>query len=267
MFNMLRMDMRRMLRGKSFLVCLGILVFTTILTFLLLWMITDPAMHKLLTENGFTITVSDQEVVASAGIDILNLFHQTNLSGGMFAVVTGILAVLFTCSDFESGFAKNIFSVCDRRFKYLLSKFICMCAVNLIYLAGTLVLALLINLAAGTPFAVNSAGEIIFFLASVWALENAFSALVLMVCMISRNKAAGITAAIIVCGGVVSMVLGTGLSLFGLGWIMDYSIYMQIANSLFAYAGVASLKVFGIAAVYIVLYLAVGQGALSRKDI
>lgn len=37
MLNLLRMDLRRMFRGKAAYVCLGILVFTTVFTYTLMY--------------------------------------------------------------------------------------------------------------------------------------------------------------------------------------------------------------------------------------
>ncbi|MFQ7551209.1 MAG: hypothetical protein ACLRMZ_13900 [Blautia marasmi] len=58
MLNLLRMDLRRMFRGKGLYICLGVLMFTTVFTFMLMYVIQDPEMRQFLIKHGMTITAS-----------------------------------------------------------------------------------------------------------------------------------------------------------------------------------------------------------------
>ena len=46
MLNLLRMDLRRMFRGKGLYICLGVLMFTTVDTFMLMYVIQDPEIRQ-----------------------------------------------------------------------------------------------------------------------------------------------------------------------------------------------------------------------------
>lgn len=267
MLNIFRMDMRRMLRSKSFYICLIILGTTMIFTQMLIWAISDPKMVEFLISKGFTLSVSNEELSSLNTLYILDVFHQANISGGLFAVVTGILTAIFVCSDFESGYVKNILSVYVKRGKYLWSKFLCISIVNLIYLLATFFIVLVVNVITGSPFLQNPAADLFFFLFQIWVLECGFTAMILLTCMLTRSKAAVITFAIFVCGGVVSMVLNSVLGLFGLNKIMEYSLYMNVANAQMTYEGISSLRPFGISLIFIIVCMVLGQMVLSKRDV
>lgn len=265
MFNILRMDMRRMLRSKTFYVCLIILGVTLIFTQMLLWVVSDPQMVEYLNSKGILVSVSNPTGLDN--LSLLDVFHQANIGGGLFAVVTGILSAIFVCSDFESGYVKNILSAYVNRGKYLWSKFLCISIVNLIFLLATFVIALVVNVLSGSPFHLNGASDILFYLLQIWALECGFTAMILSEGMLTRSKAAVITFAIFVCGGVVGMVLKSILGIFSLNKIMEYSLYMNVANAQTAYQGISSLKPFGVGIIFILVFMLLGQVTLSKRDV
>lgn len=267
MFNMLRMDMRRMLRSKSFYICLILLGVTMIFVQLLVWLSSDPQMVEYLNSKGILLTISNEEISSLKNLYILDMFQQANISGGLFAVVSGILASIFVLSDFESGYVKNILAVCVNRWKYLGSKFLCISLVNLIFLIVTFLISIVVNVMTGSFFLMNGVTDIIYFLTKIWALECGFTALILLACMLTRSKAGTITVAIFTCGGVVGMVLNSVLGIFGLNKIMQYTLYMNVAYASTLYEGINSLKPIGIGAAFVVIYMVLSQLILSKRDI
>ena len=276
MLNLFRMDIRRMFKGKSFYVCLGILLFTTILSFGLMYVILDPDARELAVNMGLKLQMNGESLDSAAAeamedftgtTGVLDMFRQTNIKGGLFAVVAGILAAIFVCSDFESGFAKNIFSVHENKWKYFGSKLLLMAVVNLFYLAATFIVTLLLNVITGSFFNWDTPASVFFYLGGVWILQNAMAALIIFISATFRNKAAGCTAAVIVGAGFISMIAGAFFSLTGTQWLLDYFISSSIGSYPLVYGGVGDLMPAAVGIGHIILWTVLGSIVLSKKDI
>lgn len=268
MLNLLRMDLRRMFRGKAAYVCLGILVFTTVFTYTLMYVIQDPGMREFLIKHGMTITATSGNIKESLNsTSLVELFHQTNVSGGLLPVISGTVAALFICTDFDSGFIKNIRSVHENKWDYILSKGACLFLVNLFFIAVTFLTALGLNAVFGGFFFYNKAVDMLFYVFCIWMVSNGFSALILMICMITRSKAAGVAGAFILCSGLVVLLVSSLLNLFGAGEIMNYTLYMNLAECPLGYDGLSTLRPVIVGAVFCIIYAAAGKVILSKKDI
>lgn len=268
MLNLLRMDLRRIFRGKGFYICLGILAFTTIFTFALLYILQNPAIRDILIKYGMTVTSSSGEIEdALSTTSLINLFHQTNISGGLLPVITGILATIFICTDFDSGFIKNILAVHVNKWDYIISKIVSLFLVNLMYLAVTFLTCVFLNVICGNFFTYSSAGDILFYLGSIWMITNAFSTLILLVCMITRNKAAGITAAFILGSGLIVILVSSLLGLFNANEIMNYTLYMNLAECPQSYDGLVTLRPIIVSVIFGIIYTTAGKLVLAKKDI
>ena len=66
MLNMLRMDIRRMVKGKSLYVCLGILLFTTVLAFGLMYVVLNPDARELAVNMGLRLDVGGESLDSAA---------------------------------------------------------------------------------------------------------------------------------------------------------------------------------------------------------
>lgn len=268
MLNLIRMDLRHLYRSKSIYICFGILAFTSLLTFGIFFILSNPDIQKILLEHGATITATSGEVKEVLGTtSLLSLFHQTNISGGFFSVVTSILMSLFICTDFDSGFIKNIIAVHENKWDYILSKMTSISIVNLIFLVGSYVLVLGLNLVFGSLFHYSNIVDTLFYLFCVWILANGFCALTLLVCMITRSKAAGAASAFIMSSGLIVMIVKTVLGLFGAGEIMDYTLYLNLATCPLKYKGPESLRPIIVGVVFLIIYTVISKLVLAKKDI
>lgn len=265
MFNLFRMDLFHVLRSKAFYICFCILSATTIFTFGLLYAMSNS---QSLVQYGITVSGNLDAIKDSfSHISILELYHQTNISGGMFPIVTGIFASLFVCIDFESGFIKNILSIHENKWKYIVSKLLCLGMINFFYLVGTFIISLILNLLCGQFFSAVPFLNILFYGFSAWMLTNAFSALILMICILTRSKAAGIASAIFFCSGMIVLLFYNILNLFGVGKIMEYTLYMNLASCPFSYHGLKSLQAVAVSVVFLILYTIISKIVLTKKDI
>ena len=125
MFNLLRMEIYRVKRSKSFYICFGMMMLATVLVYGMMWMFDTPQGQDVALRIGM-ITAEEAGKVENIleGIDSLGFFRQICLDGGMYNLLFGIWVMLFVCSDFQSGFIKNIMALHQNRWNYIGSKII-----------------------------------------------------------------------------------------------------------------------------------------------
>lgn len=269
MLNLLRMDLYRMFRSKSFYICFGIILFIAFFTFGFLFVITSPDAQEFLLTRGMSLADFEGDTgFELLSFSILDIFHQSSISGGFFSVTIGILASLFVGVDFENGFIKNIVCAHENKWTYVTSKLCCLSIVNMIYLAGSLLLTILLNILLGGIYSNVPAASILFYLVAVWLVACAFSAMALMIIIVTRSKSVGIALAIFVNGGVILQILSLLLGLFNLKWLTEYTLYYSLAGMKLPPRHLADVATaLLIAAVYLIIYTLVGKLALAKKDI
>ena len=122
-----------------------------------------------------------------------------------------------------------------------MSKSACLFLVNLFFITVTFLTALGLNAVLGGFFFYNKAVDMLFYVFCIWMVSNGFSALILMICMITRSKAAGVAGAFILCSGLIVLLVSSLLNLFGAGEIMNYTLYMNLAGCPLGYDGLSAL--------------------------
>lgn len=269
MYNLIRMDIRRMLRSRSMWVCLLLMAVWMCLGFGLMYGVTNPEAREQIAAAGITLTVTNQEGMEEAvkQTGILGIMDQAGIRGGMFACVTGILAALFLCGEYESGFIKNVFALYENKWKFVWSKLVCLCLVNLMLLLGMFLIAVLLNAASGGFFQWNTPEGMAIYLTSAWMLQNGFSALYLLVSILTRSKAAGVAAGILFGGGTIVVLLSSILGLLGLDKIWDYTIYFALNRCPMAYEKLADFEPMLIGIGFIAVYTVLGKLVVQKKDI
>ena len=122
MFNMLRMDLRRLFKSRSFYIVLGITALLLIPVTVMARSLSDPETLAAMEEQGAEIDESDRMMSEYIqNMSQLDFMHES-LGSGFLLVMTGIGMTLFVNGDFSSGFIKNICCVNPRRRDYVLSK-------------------------------------------------------------------------------------------------------------------------------------------------
>lgn len=268
MFNLLRMDLYRVKRSKSTYVCFGILLIATVLLFAMLWLMATPQGHEWSVKMGM---LSSEEVKKSTdllnSVDLLKLFRQICLDGGAYNVVFGIWTMLFVCADYRSGFIKNIMALHQNRYNYIGSKILTAGIVNFCYLVLHFLFTMLMNRLFGDMAPYTRWEDIAFYLTWVWLLTTAFSALVILICILTRSVAAGSVAAILLGGGAVVMPLYGILNIFHIGEWLKYTIYMTLSMGPGQYTAVRDLRVYVTGASFLILYTVIAGIVLKNQDI
>ena len=277
MFNLLRMDLYRMKRGKSVYVCLGVMLIMIVFTLSMIWLVATPQgkqaavqlgifpAEEQAEEGGFQTIVADDDVMA--GVDTLVMLRQTSMDGGVYNLVFGIWVMLFVCADYQSGFIKNVMAAHQNRWKYVVSKIVTAGIVSLFYLIAQYVFVLIMNRLLGNMAPCAPFGDVFFYLTWAWLLTVAFAALTILVCVWTRSVAAGTLTAVLLGSGTVQGPLYMLLNMVHAGGWMKYTIYYTLDLGPNHYAVPADLYVYAVGVGFLVLYAAVAGVVLKKQDI
>lgn len=268
MLNLFRMDLRRMFESRMFYISSFILAAGIVLTVCMLHIVTDPDAREAGKKAGMVFTSEDEEDIN----EILSLSKtealcSTIYSGGIFSLTLYIVAALFVCSDYSSGFAKNIFSVHGGRWHYFVSKLLCMAVVGLVRMAGTWIVFELCCRIVGLKFVPGPVMDMSMFVGGFGLVGLAFCAQSILLCVLLRSEGAGIAAGIVIPSGLAVVLLEQFLGIWGIS-VLDWSLYgcMEgVVSNLVN--GTPVVRYLATAAVWFVLFTAAGMFVLKKKDI
>jgi len=253
MRNLLKMDMRRLLRGKVLYIM--IIVLTSIVVSSVVMSDSSANLSELL--GGMQI--DDPEMAFIGG----------TMGAGAIYGLLGIIVMLFICNDYSSGFAKNIFSVHTNKRDYIISKLLTMmvaCGILLgVFVVETVVCAAIL----GRSLAVDSVFGIFMFLFQKWLFSGVFAAIYIFINLWTRNKAVGSIAAFII--GTGGLVLGFSLFFDMVGIdasiITDSTIHGASGLINVGFNALTTLRVLITGSVWIAVYGFLGKKVLLKKDV
>lgn len=268
MFNLLRMDLYRMRRGKSVYVCLAILLVGVAVTLGMVSLVATPQGRELAVRIGlFTAQDLAEESDVLDGVDTLVMLRQSGIEGGMYNMVFGIWVMLFVCMDYQSGFIKNIMAVHQNRWKYVAAKIMTAGVVNICYLVMQYVVVLGINRLLGDMVPMAAFADVLFYFSWAWLLTTAFAAMVIMVCVWFRSVAAGALAAILFGTGMIVGPLSSLLNMVHMGAWMRFTIYLTMDMGPGHCASLSDLYVYGVGAGFLILYASIAGIVLKKQDV
>lgn len=268
MFNLLRMDLYRMKRGRSLYVCLGLLIFATAVTYGLIWLMSAPQGQSIAIRIGMLTAEEGEELKSMLeGVDSLIMFRQIGLDGGLYNLIFGIWVMLFMCMDYQSGFVKNIMALHRNRWCYIGSKLLTAAIVDIVYLLLQYMFSLLMNAILGNMVPYTNVWDVLFYISWAWLLTTAFAGLMIMICICTRSVAAGTLAAVLLGSGVIVVPLERILSIFHAGEWLKNTIYLTLAMGPDRYTTLQDMRVFAVGAVFLLLYPVLAGLVLRKQDI
>ena len=207
MFNLLKMDVRRLFRSRSFYIVLAVTAVLILGLVLLVDTVTDQRVLDAMESQGAEITESDREMRAELeGMSRLDFVHEC-LGSGFLLLLTGVGMTLFVHADFFSGYVKNICFARPRRWEYVLSKIL----TAGVYSGVLTILGILLSLAGPILFGLHpgasSIGSILQYALWMWLPNWAFGLMGLALVLLTRSSTMGIIIAVISGGGVTVAVL------------------------------------------------------------
>lgn len=278
MFDLLRMDLRRMARGKAFWVTLAVFCGVILLLCTTMAVTADADLVTKFASWGGTVTVNGQTITdaaqaqaeliaeaaeARAELESMNkaqFFYSLFCQGGGLSVFIAILSTLFVCEDFSSGFAKNIFSVRRRGASYLLAKAAAMVCATGVFILLCTALCQVCFIALRMPLQPGTAAEYARYLLQAWVAVSAFAIQNIFFCVWLRSVGLGIVLSFVCAGGVAAMAIEAVTRLFRLN-PTPFLLFGATMTDGLTPAGAV------VCAVWSAIYLLLGTVVLRRKDI
>ena len=196
MFNLLRMDLRRLFRTRSFYIVLA----ATALLSAVCALATSGRM-LIIQESGLSAVEYQQDDI-STGVIFGIIWSTTqldylfaSLSYGFSLMMSGIGVTLFVRGDFSSGRIRNICHVRPRRWEYVLSKIL----IAGVYSGILAILGVLVSLICPILFdqpelrpTASPIGDILQYTVWQWLLCGAYGLMGLAVTLLTRKSTLGI---------------------------------------------------------------------------
>lgn len=267
MYDLLVMDLRRIRKSRCLYILLGVQAVMLLFVCGMILLLTNPGLRDMLNSWGMEVTQEEYtQMAALLDLSMAEALFQASLQGGFyFALLYGLTGALI-CHDFHSGFAKNIFSLREKRVGYAISKFLAMELVNVIFFLFEAVVFWLLCCIMGLKFAPLSLLEYAKLLPVVLAIGGGFAAQAMAVAFFTRSQGVCIGAAILLAGGVVPMLLSRVLEFFKIS-ILDKLLYGAMSSLTFPLEGNRFWNPILVGIAWTIIYFPVAAVLLKKKDI
>ena len=268
MFNLLRMDLRRLFKSRSFYIILGVTAVLLIMVTVMAYAIADPEMMDAMEAQGAEIMESDRVMSEYIqNMSQLDLIHET-LGSGFLLVMTGIGMTLFVNGDFSNGFIKNICCIMPRRRDYVLSKI----ALAGIYSGIITVLSVLLMLL--TPLlihmypALDSISQILQYGLWMWLPHWAFALMALALVLLTRNTTLGIILSLVSGSGLTVALVGTLGKMFRWPPLEQYFLAAVVKGVYTSESGIVPIGIVLVCVTaWTVFYGTVSLVSMEKRDI
>lgn len=287
MFNLLRMDLYQMVKGKSFKVFSLVMVLCSVALAFTLWFVTTPTCENMLRgqttqnmQNGSIIVgigpAGTEEFTGGYEGILGSLFSMSEiqaienglLSGGLLMMLILIFVGITITSEFNSGFIKNVLTAQTSRTAYFASKMITIfIASSVLTLLGVGV-SLICFTAFGLKFAVSPFGEILVWTALTILLILAMASLVALVSWLTRSKVAAVLVAVFVGSGLLVSLVSAVLALFPkLQEIPNFTLYNTLGSLRVNIESSDLTQTILVGCGFLLLYSVASFVVLKKKDI
>lgn len=229
MFNLLRMDLRRLFHSRSFYIVLAVTAALLVMTVAMVSAVIDQEKLDALQSTGMVVTGGDSEDMLEylRGMNRLGFLHEC-LGSGFLLALACIGVTLFVNGDFSSGCVKNICFARPRRWEYVLSKIF----IAGLYSAVVTILGVLVSLVCpalmGLRLEPSSFAEIIQYAFWMWLPTWAFSLLGLALVLLTRSSTLGVIMAVAAGGGLTAALLQSLCQAFGWPNLAQYLLNMVV---------------------------------------
>lgn len=268
MFNLLKTDIRRLLKSRSFYILLAVAAILILMVSAMAAYITDPETLDEMSAQGADVDEHDQRIAEEIRkMDQLDLAHET-LGGGFLLVVTGIGMTLFANGDFSSGFVKNICCVQPRRVDYVLAKAL----TAGVYSGIITVLGAALILSSPYFYGLRpqpcAVPDILGYVVLLWLPHWAFALMALALVLLTRSTTLGIILSLVAGSGLTALLLGTLGRLLHLPPFERWFLAVMVKGIYTPETGIASIGlILACTAVWAVIYGVGGLLSMEKQDI
>ena len=279
MLNIIRMELYRMVRMKSFWVILIIVGVMNIITVAL----NDAIMDDPELQQAIEAADSEKDnAVANIGMSITMKQNEdgsycfletiTSAAKGMLvALFIGIFTVIFATADFNTGYIKNYGGAVKHRWHMVCAKATAVIVYTVVFFVMFIVTTTLGVYIGGHKIVMDPAGKIVEVLCIQGLLHVVFGWIIMSICLIIRNN---LISMIITC--CVSLHVFAALyeladkGLKKLGW-KDASILKYTVSGRIMEYGIDSKKILGstvvVAVAFAAVFLMSSSLFVTKKDL
>lgn len=262
MVNLLRMDLYRMRKAKSFWICL-ILTFAIALAAAPLGKLLLTMSKSLVPEEAGSITIP-----ATANLSDL-IGSPLSTFGTIFAMLS---VVFFFYADMENGYVKNIAGQMPKRGFAVLSRYLASIGHNLAFMLASLVGGLIGNLLCVKVVADEAIASGVLSFCLKLLLFQSLCAILLLVTTSLRSKSGGVVLAVLFGLGALMLLYGGIDSALGtvLGKGFSITPYMPdtlLGNPFDENGNLLVLRSVLSAVVTIGIFLPLSIGVFDKRDV
>ena len=279
MLNMIRMELYRMVRMKSFWVILIIVGVMNVISVALNDSITDdPQLQQAIeaassekddpmANIGMNISMKRNDDGSYGFLEIIT----SAAKGMLFALFIGIFTVIFATADFNSGYIKNYGGAVKHRWHMAAAKGAAVLVYTVMFFALFILSSCLGVFAGGHKLVMDPAGKIFEVLCIQGMLHVVFGWVIMCICLIIRNN---LISMIITC--CISLHVFAALYSFAdkglkkLGW-KDAAISNYTVSGRIMQYGMNSSKILGstiaVAVAFAATFYLIGILWITKKDL
>jgi len=282
MFNLIKMDLYRMLHTGSTWILIAIIGLFAIFSFYM-----GVVDQRLMEETGETdqnlVIKGEDEEGMQFGIMVNTPYHEdgseaayleyvcADLQSGILLVFISIFAVVYVNAEEKSKFAKNIAGQFPNRFWMYLSKNIAVALFVLIAMAVYMVMQMFGFLIwrGGAPFGIALAGQALRYGVIQWLLMSAFAAGLILITALIKSTAIGITVGIMASCGFSQIFIGFYYKLFQNAKIHveEYLIANNIKSIVYNSDMDKLWHAVLVGIVFLAVYNVIGSVVIQKRDV
>lgn len=269
MFNLFRMDLRRLFKTRSFYIVLGVTVGFLVLMAAMIAAVTDPETLDAMEANGMVVVEGDDHQMAEEirGMSQLEFAYESS-SSGFLLIAVGIGVTLFVNEDFFSGYVKNICFARPRRREYVFSKVLTAGVYSGVLVIAGILVVLVCPVLMGLHLAASPAARILQYTFWVWLLSWAFSLLGLALVQLTRSSTLGVILAVVSGGGLTASIVQSLCQRFGWPDLAQYMLSMVMSEQCVPMPSTSQMTmILACAAGWGLVYAAGSLIAMEKRDI
>jgi ABC-type transport system involved in multi-copper enzyme maturation permease subunit len=229
-FNLLRSDIYRLVRGRKFWVTMLMTVLITAGLYILMIVSIDQGMIDGSEMDPSDYAVASRTLPTHSGM--LSLMGYGN--GGVMPTVASVLAVLVVLEDFDTGYIKGLMTSRRARTGYYAERMLIVSLLTIWMSVVAIVSLEITSWAFGFHYQHGESPVAYFqYLAIVMLGAIAYALIVSALTLTVRNKAFGIAAALLVGTGMIGGTLMMAVQRFGerLPWLQTISHWLPVYNN------------------------------------
>ncbi len=267
MFNLIRMDCRRLFKGRNFYIVLAVTAILILMVILLVSVVSDPQTLDAMQSNGAEIDDIDRRMSEQIHHMSQLEFAEECLNSGFLLMMAGIGMTLFVSQDFASGYVKNICFVRSRH-GYVLSKALLAGVYSVLLTAIGVLLSLLCPVLFGLHPAADSVRHILQYAFWLWLPHWSFSLMTLALVLLTRSSTLGIILSILSGGGVTATLLQMVCRQLHWPPIETYLLSTVAGRQCIPFLGMPQIRMILLCtAGWSLVYLAASLFTLEKQDI